>query len=364
MTNAKRPQSTAKHASTSIFFICMGATACTTPQPVAEPTSSPEARHDLPRPADLDALRASFDVPGMALAVITGCKPEDTVLNLGWADLQTKQPVTRDTAFEAASLSKPVFAYLVLQLVDEGLIDLDRPFVEDFRYPRIADLEHYARLTPRLVLSHQTGLPNWVGDTNDPARTDTVPFKSAPGSSYTYSGEAYELLRAYVEFKTQKSLDQLFRARLGSVMPSSTFAPPLAEGIRPARGYVSSADPDSGRDIRFFGGAAGGLVTTATDYARFVALMCQGQGLSPAAHTAMLTAAVETKGGAYPAPTAWGLGWGLMRLGDETIVFHGGNNDEFRSIAGYSLKNRDGFVILTNGRNGADLIDAFLERVN
>ena len=53
-----------------------------------------------------------------------------------------------------------------------------------------------------------------------------------------------------------------------------------------------------------------------------------------------------------------------MSLGDEKIVFHGGNNDEFRSIAGYSQKTGDGFVILTNGRNGGDLIDAIIEQTN
>ena len=136
-----------------------------------------------------------------------------------------------------------------------------------------------------------------MGDTEDPDRSDVLRFNADPGTGYAYSGEAYELLRKYVEHKTQRSLGQLFRDRLGAKMSSSSFAPPLARGVEASRGYVSMADADSGRDIRFQGGAAGGLVTTASDYARFVEMVCRGEGLSSAAYAAMLRPVVEANTG-------------------------------------------------------------------
>lgn len=316
----------------------------------------------VPSAEEIDRLRASLDVPGLALVALSGCEPSAPV-NVGIASFQPEMPVTDRTVFEAASLSKPVFAYLVLQLVDEGVIDLDRPLAADLAWPRITDQALYRALTPRMVLTHQTGLPNWAGDTDDPDRTDPIAFASAPGAGYSYSGEAYELLRALVELRTGRTLDQLFRERLGELMPLSTFAPPLPPEAAPARGYVSARAPGAGKAADNTGGAAGGLLTTAADYAAFVGRVCSGQGLSATTYAGMLEPVTPVTNGDYPGPAAFGQGWAVTRLGPETIVLHGGNNDEFRSLAVFLPDSGDGVVILTNGRYGGDLIDAIVERM-
>jgi CubicO group peptidase (beta-lactamase class C family) len=254
-----------------------------------------------------------------------------------------------------------------MQLVDEGVIDLDEPMAASFPYPRIPDKQAYGRITPRMVLSHRTGLPNWVGDTDDLDRTDPIAFDAPPGTVYSYSGEAFELLRAYVEKVTGKSLDELFKERLGESMRRSTFALPLPEGVEPSRGYRSARDPDSGRGmttLRERGGAAGGLVTTAGDYARFVGLICRGEGLSPATHRAMLEPQSPVPAdGRAPGLTSWALGWGVMSLGPETIVYHDGNNGEYRSLVGFLPESGEGYVFLANGSNGGDLILALIEQL-
>lgn len=329
-------------------------------RPQADETASA-----LPARTDIEALLTAFDVPGLAIATLTECSVDGGV-GYGVANLETGAPVTAETAFEAASLSKPVFAYLVMQLVDEGVIDLDQPIAGAFPYPRIRDQEAYGKITPRMVLIHRTGLPNWVGDSDDLDRDDPLAFKTPPGSAYAYSGEAFEMLRAFVEQETGKSLDALFKEHLGAVMPNSTFAPPLPDGAAPSRAYRSARDPESGRgltNLQDRGGAAGGLVTTVNDYARFVSRVCSGAGLSPASHAAMLKAQSPAPADEYPAPTSWALGWGVMSLGPETIVFHGGNNDEYRSLAGFLPETGEGFIFLANGRNGGDMIDALIEEL-
>lgn len=329
------------------------------------PSTTTEAGIDtsptfLPPQSALGAIRTRFDVPGAAVATLRNCELEGVTIS-GMASLTPPRPVTAGTRFEAASLSKPVFAHLVLQLADEGVIDLDAPFASASLAPRVADTDALAALTPRMVLTHRTGLPNWSGDSADPSRTTPLAFEAEPGTQFSYSGEAFEILRVHVENITGMSLESLFRIRLGDLMPHSSFAS-LPELDARSRGYASGSEPWTARDLTAGRNpAAGGLVTTASDYAAFLSAVCKGQRLSPATQTDMLRPQSAAPIGDYPAPTSWGLGWSLMDMGAETIIAHGGNNGEFRSFAAFVKETGEGYVILTNAETGQDMIRAFME---
>ena len=331
--------------------------------PLAEPARAQEAP-PLPTTEELTQLLGAFDVPGLAMATLTGCEVDDEVLVAGSASLGPDVPVTPETAFEAASLSKPVFAWLVVALADEGVVDLDRPLVETFDYARLPDKAAYAQLTPRMILTHRTGLPNWVDERTDFfERTAPVPFGTLPGAAYSYSGEAFQLLQAYVEDATGQTLQDLFRERLGGVMPRSTFARPLPDGVAPSRGYGAASDPATGRDMDNVGdrgAAAYSLATTAGDYAAFLSHVCRGEDLSPEAHAEMLRPQSPVPEGEAPYPTSYGLGWTVSDLGAETFVGHGGNNGAYKAFAGFVRESGDGLVVLTNGARGQDLIDVIL----
>ena len=147
-------------------------------------------------------------------------------------------------------------------------------------------------------------------------------------------------------------------------MPLSTFAPPLPDGAMPSRGYRSAGDADGGRALAIGGGgAAGGLVTTVEDYARFVGVVCRGDGLSRGAHEDMLTPRSPVPPGDAPGPTSWGLGWSILSLGGDTIVLHDGDNGEYRTLAAFLPATGEGYVFLANGANGGELIGAILERL-
>ena len=165
---------------------------------------------------------ADYQVPGLAVAELRNCEPRPTRA-FGLADVKTRQPATAMTAFEAASLSKPVFGYLVMSLVEDGIVDLDRSFAPEFIYARVTDQEAFAKLTPRMVLSHKTGLPNWVGNTAYFDRTDPIAFVAEPSEEFTYSGEAYQILKEFIEFRTQQTLGELFVEKLGAVPLGSAF---------------------------------------------------------------------------------------------------------------------------------------------
>ncbi|MDX8347667.1 serine hydrolase domain-containing protein [Cognatiyoonia sp. IB215446] len=313
-------------------------------------------------------LMADFDIPGLAMATLQDCTAEETI-TLGKADLATGADVTRQTAFEAASLTKPVFAYLVMTLVADGIIDLDTPIAADFNYPRIDEKDAYSALTPRMILTHRTGLPNWVDEGTDfHQRTATIPFEAMPGERFTYSGEAFQLLQAYVEAQAGQSVRDLFVARLGEIMPNSTLQRPLPGSVLPSRGYQSAQDPESGRGMtNLYDKAmvASSLATTIDDYTAFLAHICAGKGLPPDLYAEMIRPQSPAPDllsdivGAGPA-VSWSLGWMTIDFGQDLMVGHGGNNDEYNAFAGFFRDAGDGIVILTNGANGQALIEAFL----
>jgi CubicO group peptidase (beta-lactamase class C family) len=133
----------------------------------------------------------------------------------GFRDKDQNLPMTPDSVVSAASFSKVAFGYLVMQLVDEGLLDLDRP---DYRYlpkplpeyPKNSDLandDRHKRITARMLLSHTGGFPNWRWFEDD----HKLKIHFEPGSRYAYSGEGIDLLQLVVETVTHKPLEELMQ---------------------------------------------------------------------------------------------------------------------------------------------------------
>lgn len=147
----------------------------------------------------LDDLMVEHGVPGVGFAVFDehGLRYEHVS---GVKSEATHEPIDSRTAFEAASISKPVFASVVLSLAREGVLDLDAPLRS--LVPELPELAHDPRsaiLTPRMLLMHRGGLPNWRSRMNFGARTfsalfapdDALEFVVDPDTEYRYSGEGY-----------------------------------------------------------------------------------------------------------------------------------------------------------------------------
>jgi len=147
-------------------------------------------------------LMARARIPGLAVAVIEDGQVARTDL-LGVSSAETGEPVTEETLFEAASMSKPVFATAVLRMAERGELDLDQPLHQMLPYERISHDPRSEALTARLVLSHRTGLPNWG--------PETLEFINDPGGKFGYSGEGYVYLQRALEATTDLTLDELVR---------------------------------------------------------------------------------------------------------------------------------------------------------
>ena len=150
-------------------------------------------------------MRLAF-VPAMAMARVT--KSDVTTRGFGVRRKDTAGTVDGDTIFAAASLSKPMLTWVVLSLVDDGVLTLERPLHEYLPVPN-ADDARSTRITARHVLSHSGGWRNWRNNTSTALTAD---FE--PGSRFGYSGEGYFYLQRVVEKLTGKSLPLLARERL------------------------------------------------------------------------------------------------------------------------------------------------------
>jgi len=288
------------------------------------------------------------DVPGLAIAVVA----DDAIIFhevFGVKNSPSRPRLTATTSFQAASLSKPVFAYAVMKLWEQGTLDLSRPLAE---YLPILynDLPQTAHITAQHVLSHTTGFPNWL----EPEEPD---FFALPGEKFGYSGEGFTYLQAVVEHLTGQPLHEYIRTTLLTPlgMNHSTFA----WGLDDEGNFVKD---DEGQIIpgttNLFANAAFSLFTTAYDYAQFLlAILNPGDGLdhrlSRETTQKMLTA--QSQVGGIEALT-WGLGWGLQRIGQEDWFWHwGGAQNYFANYVVGSLTTRRGVVILTNNIGGFTL---------
>lgn len=314
-------------------------------------------------PRLMDELR----VPGVSIALVRDGRLA-WVKAWGVADSASRVPVTTETLFEAASMSKPVFAYAVLQLVDRGELTLDRPLAAWHAEPAFPDQPERRRITARMALSHTTGFPNWRK--GDDETRGPLPLLFEPGARFGYSGEGIFYLQRVVETITAQPLDawsrQALLAPLG--LESTSFRWSEALDSRLATGHGDDGAPlPRARYTR--PNAAYTLITTPSDYARFLAAILAPErgapwALSRRTRQAMLAHQVEADarppvqrpGQARGLATFWGLGWGINTTPSGDIVYHSGANQTgFRSYAQFSPARRSGLVIMINGTGGAEL---------
>ncbi|WP_428409275.1 serine hydrolase domain-containing protein [Hyphococcus sp.] len=326
--------------------------------------SAAEQAPSAPSGPDIPALMSAAKVPGLAIAVIDDCKIDD-VSYYGVADVETGEAIGPDTIFEGASLTKTIFTVIVNQLADEGVIDLDEPLAASFDYPRVTDQQAYATLTPRIILAHRSGFPNWASDPNDEETWGEIAFKNAPDEKFGYSGEAYQMLQAYVEAKTGESFETLFEERFGAMMPNTFLSAP-EEGAALAFAHDDNGGKEKGRPVRPSprAGAAYSVLTNADDYAAFlVEVHCNGAGMSEEARAEMLRPQSPTDNERI----SWALGWGVQTGEPEfyfpKLYFHWGDNGQFKVFAAFNSETQDGVVYFANAKNGLKIIEPLAEPV-
>jgi CubicO group peptidase (beta-lactamase class C family) len=327
--------------------------ACT--QETAQPPDPVATLTQPERLAALDsvipALMDSGSVIGLSIAIVN----DSAVIwsrGFGARNAETGEPVDANTIFEAASLSKPVFAFGVLQLVDEGVVELDRPLVEYWDYDYVPGDERYKQITARMVLTHSTGFPNWRPRGGDL----TINFE--PGERFSYSGEGFGYLQLAVMDLTDQTLQEFVSGRVfaplemtrSSYVWDDRFEGNLAMPHNPGGEVGRKGRPRPGR-----GHAAASLHTTANDFGRFLIAALNGTGLSDSMAAAFLTPQIEVDTG-----VAWGLGIGLQDSEIGRAVWHWGDNTGYKAYTLAYPERKLGLVWFTNSENGQSILEAML----
>ena len=330
-------------------------------QPPARPghTIADPQRDILGLSGTVSQLMSEGEVPGLSIAWIRDGKVHWASAR-GVKNTETKEIVDLRTMFEAASLSKPVFAYAVLKMVERGELDLDTP-LSKYLPAYIENDERLNLITARRVLSHTTGFPNW--------RPDGKPLQImfTPGERFSYSGEGFVYLQKVVERLTGQPLDAVMRKEvfvpLG--MKDSTYV--WQERIAP---QMASGHSQFGKPFPLYRGqaanAASSLRTTPSDYAKFVIAVMNGTGLKEATVRQMLTPQVKLDEGCVicvgrkelkPSESlAWGLGVGLQHSAQGDAFWHWGDNSGFKDFVIAFPEQRAGVVIFTNSDYGPGII--------
>ncbi|HEX9149943.1 MAG TPA: serine hydrolase [Thermoanaerobaculia bacterium] len=304
------------------------------------------------------------EVPGVSVALIRDGRVAWSRA-FGVKNVETRAAMDEKTVFESASLSKPVFAYAVMKLVDAGKLALDVPLVKYMPVPAVLGDERAGRITARMVLDHTTGFQN-------EAIGKPLAIHFTPGTRFSYSGAGYAYLQTIVERVTGEPLEAFMKkAVFGPLgMTSSSFVWQDGYASRRATGY--KMDGTAGRDRRpSEGKASSSLFTTAPDYARFVLAAMNGTGLTKESARRMLETqvrveescflCVDRKASKLSPALSWGLGWGLERTEDGPAFWQWGDyNGEVQSFAIGIPRTKSGIVVLTNSGSGLSIVPAIV----
>lgn len=323
-------------------------------------------------------------VTGLCLTIFNNNQPVFTK-TYGYAIAATQQPMTASTALYALSLSKAVFAHLVMQLVDEKKIDLDKPLVSylprslmSYTFPgKLAsykDLEgdeRYKKITARMCLTHTTGFPNfrWF----EPDKKLRIKFE--PGSRVSYSGEGLYLLQMIIQEITGRSLESLARQYIFDPcgMPRSSYV------WQPEYEQAYAVGHDVKGDSTFFprrpvANAAGSLTTTMDEFNRFYTMLINGRRLSKKAFSDMTHSQIRIRSVKQFGPLSWkdstlndsiqlgyGLGYVVLESPYGRAYFKEGNDQGWGHYTIAYPDKKIAVVILTNSDNGESIFKDLLK---
>lgn len=269
---------------TAVLLLSLFVVGCTAADSSKDDAQASPATNRSALDAQIESLMAREDVKGLAVAIVQ----DGTISHVGaygFRNVANNLPLETDTIMYGASLTKAAFAYMVMQLVDEGKVDLDRPIDELLdkplpAYPDWASLEgdeEWRLLTPRMLLTHSSGLANLRFLEPD----QDLKFHFVPGQSYSYSGEGFYLLQLMLEeglgLNVKSEMQTRLFDRFGMTRTDMQWREDFADNLADGYAMDGSFEP---HDERSNVSASGSMDTTIADQAQLWRAMLAGEGLS------------------------------------------------------------------------------------
>jgi CubicO group peptidase (beta-lactamase class C family) len=294
-----------------------------------------------------------YGIPGVSLALI-----KDGQLlyhkTYGVSNTMTGEKVNDNTLFEAASVTKPVFAFAVERLSERGVINLDKPLYEYLPYKDIEYDDRYKLMTARHVLTHRSGFPNWRWVNKD----GKLDLKFTPGTAYSYSGEGFEYLKLVIEKITGKKVEQVLQEEV--IEPIGLYHTFFSknDSLQRMAAYGHFDKIPTKNDLPESPGMAYSMYTEAKIFTKFMLYLLAQKGLKPATYDTILSKHSEyTFDEAHKpkVPTYMGMSLEIRETPFGKTFGHGGNNGDFKCKFEVYKDLKMGYVIFTNS-NTADVL--------
>ncbi len=303
---------------------------------------------------EIEQLLLQEKVPALGLGIIEKGQLKKIQV-FGYKDKDIS--ASYNSIFKVASLTKPITALVTLKLISAGKLGLDEPLD---KYWKDADLKNDKRtkkLTPRIILSHQTGFANWRYLTE----SKKLAFEFEPGTKFQYSGEGFEYLRKALEAKFGKSLEALADSLVfkpAKMNDSHFWWDKSLEEKRYVKNY--DANGKAFELIKYYNAnAAANLLTTVEDYGNFLCYVLNGADLSQPVFEEMTMNQVQLKDNDY-----FGLGWEKLTgfSNGDFALMHTGKDPGVNTLAIIFPKSKNGYLIFLNGDNAGKIFEELITK--
>lgn len=302
----------------------------------------------------IETYQNYYGIPGVSLALV---KDGRVVYHktYGVLNTMTGEKVNDNTLFEAASITKPVFAFAVQRLAERGVIDLDKPLHLYLPYKDIEYDDRYKLITARHVLTHRTGFPNWRWMNED----GKLNLKFTPGSDYNYSGEGFEYLKMVVEKITGKKVEQVLLEEVIELMGLYHTFFSKNDSLQRMVAYGHYDRLPTNNELPDSPGMAYSMHTEANIFTKFMLYLLEQKGLTPQTYDVMLQKHSEYKydpGEEKPKmPAYMGMSLEIRETPFGKSFGHGGNNGDFKCKFEVYQDLKMGYAIFTNS-NTSDML--------
>lgn len=331
----------------------------------------------------IEYLMKTANVSGIAIAVFNESKPVFSK-TYGLADVSNNIPLRPSSIMYAASLAKMVFAYITMQLIQEGALELDKPLVEylsnplpDYKikgwkrgYHDLISDQRYKEITARMCLTHTTGFPNWRWFEND--KKLKIIFN--PGTRYSYSGEGLYLLQFVIEQLTGIDYETLSQDRVFKPLHMVNTSQIWQDRFDSNICYGHNSDGEAYELMKWSEASAGGsMSTTLDDFTKFYAAFINGEGLSKQSFEAMTSQQIRIKSRAQFGPLSkidstdndniqlgYGLGVGTFTTPYGNAFFKEGHDEGWGHYSICFKDKKIAIVIMTNNDNGESIFKELL----
>lgn len=310
----------------------------------------------------VNAYKEYYKIPAVSVVVI---RDNQVVYDqtIGIKHNLSNDAVDNYSLFEAASITKSIFAVLVLRLAEQGIIDLDKPLYQYLAFPNIENDERSKLITARIVLGHQAGLPNWPwGGPHAWENGRETKLIAEPGNEFHYSGEAFNYLGRVIEKITGKSIEMLYEQEIANQFEIKDSYFNYHEHLknRMTLGHRQIYPEFKEREWR--SSPASSFLTNAHLFKGFILALMNEKVLNKNSYELIYKpyTILNAEQRIYDPelPQFISQGFFVQDTPDGKLLAHGGNNGDFDSKFGYNPDKKFAYIAFANSNLGDEFIRA------